>query len=131
MKRRGFTLLELVIVVIIVGILAAIGFVQYNKMIEKSRASEAKAVLGQIRRAEQAYYQENNAYTTTLGNLIVNASSTCNSAFYFKYSLSSTDATATRCSDAETGKSPGVPAASVYNLSIAFSDGTITEPSSY
>ncbi|MDD5130223.1 MAG: prepilin-type N-terminal cleavage/methylation domain-containing protein, partial [Candidatus Omnitrophica bacterium] len=44
--KKGFTLVELIIVVIIVGILASIGLTQYNKVVEKSRAAEARMILG-------------------------------------------------------------------------------------
>ncbi|MFH0940712.1 MAG: prepilin-type N-terminal cleavage/methylation domain-containing protein [Candidatus Omnitrophota bacterium] len=43
--RKGFTLIEMIVVVIVLGILVSIAGVQYSKIIEKSRGAEAKQVL--------------------------------------------------------------------------------------
>ena len=65
----GFTLLELMIVVIIIAILAAIALPQYLKTAERSRAAEALQILASIRAAEHRYRVENGAYTAGLANL--------------------------------------------------------------
>ena len=53
-KRKGFTLMELIIVVIIIAILAAIGLPQFFKAAGKAKESRAKNNLGEIRRVELA-----------------------------------------------------------------------------
>ena len=54
--RRGFTLLELMIVIIILGVLATLGVMQYQAAIEKSRGAEARQIIGQLRSQCAAQY---------------------------------------------------------------------------
>ncbi len=68
-NERGFTLLELLMVVVILAILAAIAVPQYLKVVEKSRISEAISLLGNLRNSEMRYRAEFATYTTTLANL--------------------------------------------------------------
>ena len=63
--KKGFTLLELIVVVIIVGVLGSLGFAQYTKVVEKSRTAEAKAILGALRSAQEAYRLQYGGYTAT------------------------------------------------------------------
>jgi type IV pilus assembly protein PilA len=57
-NRKGFTLVELMIVVAIIGILAAIAIPNFLNFRLKAKASEAKSNLGAIRTTETAYYAE-------------------------------------------------------------------------
>ena len=69
MNRKGFTLVEVLIVVIIIGILAAIGIPQFAASIEKAKGGEARAGLGHIQTGEKVYFAENEYYTTNLADL--------------------------------------------------------------
>ena len=62
-SRKGFTLIELMIVVVIVGILAAIIIPLLLSRVEKAKYSEGKAIAGQIATAVRAYVAEYGAPT--------------------------------------------------------------------
>ena len=64
-NRKGFTLIELMIVVVIIGILAALAIPRFMRATTKSKQSEAKNILKQIYTMEHAYRQENNVYWFT------------------------------------------------------------------
>ena len=71
MNKKGFTLIEMLVVVLIIGILAAVALPQYFKAVEKSRSTEALSVMGSISAAmERArLVSPTNVYPTTLETL--------------------------------------------------------------
>ncbi|HDZ76480.1 MAG TPA: prepilin-type N-terminal cleavage/methylation domain-containing protein [Candidatus Omnitrophica bacterium] len=59
---RGFTLLELIMVVIIIGVLAGIAIPQYLNSVERAKAGKAISNMTLIRRAQHLYRADNSEY---------------------------------------------------------------------
>jgi len=74
-NKKGFTLIELMIVVAIIGILAAIAIPKFADLINKSKEGATKGALSSVRGALQVYYGDNEGWfpTDTLAILTTNA----------------------------------------------------------
>ena len=82
---KGFTLLELIVVIIIIGVLATLSFVQYTRILERARATEAKMILSAIAKEAYTIYLEQ-------GNLAGfvptdRYPSECTPEYYFRVSM--------------------------------------------
>ena len=75
MKRNsGFSLVELMIVIVIIGVLVAVAVPIYSNNVMKAKMSEADAALGSIRTQLRVYYGENGTYpTAATGSAVVGA----------------------------------------------------------
>jgi prepilin-type N-terminal cleavage/methylation domain-containing protein len=98
-SQKGFTLIELMIVVVIIGILAALAIPRFMRATTKSKQSEAKNILKQIYAMERAYRQEYDTYwgqgvvasaaaQTALGRIGVDIMSTAR----YTYTITTADA---------------------------------------
>ena len=68
-RRRGFTLLEMMVVAAIIGVLAAVAVPGFRKYSARARRSEALLALKTIRDLQVAYYNENTEYSSSFSDL--------------------------------------------------------------
>jgi prepilin-type N-terminal cleavage/methylation domain-containing protein len=94
MFKKGFTLLEVLIVVIIIGILVAIALPQYTITLEKGKSAEAATNVGSIRTALDRYWYQNGAITTTISNLDIDDPNNITNKLY-TYTITDGGTTAT------------------------------------
>ena len=80
--KKGFTLLELLVVVIIIGVLAAIALPSYRKAVERAKAAQAVIVLNDAAKAEQDFALVSSRYTRYWDDLIVNQPNIVKGAVY-------------------------------------------------
>ncbi len=74
-KKTGFTLIELMIVCVIIGILMSVAIPGYSSYIRKTQRTEAQALLIEVAGRQVRFHSENNIYATVIGELGYGASS--------------------------------------------------------
>lgn len=113
MNKCGFTLVEVLTVVVIIGILASIALPKYARTVERARATEAMASIKAINDSIYAYYSERETCPTSFKKLVVNLSGMANdgtsvTSKYFTFSLdASVNVPGTSCPGAKATRRSG------------------------
>lgn len=88
-KARGFTLVEVLVVVAIIGIIASIAVPQYADYVTRGKVSEATSALGELRLRAEKWYSDNRTY--------VGFSAAIGNARYFSYACDTSVANQFTC----------------------------------
>jgi type IV pilus assembly protein PilE len=78
-RTRGFTLIELMVVIAIIGIIGAIAFPSYETYMKKARRADAKTALTEMADHQERYYLQNNTYSAAVADV---GGATTNEGFY-------------------------------------------------
>lgn len=116
----GFTLVELMIVVVILTLLAAIAIPSYSNQIRKSRRSEAKSALLDLAGREERYMATNGAYTSSASALGYSSFTNIGSGYY---DLAVTSGTGSYTPTAPTATTAGTPAMYVLTATVRTTGG--------
>jgi len=65
-RRSGFTLIEIAVVLVLIGVLAAIAITTYRMMVNKARMTQAKTVLGYLNQTEATFFSDHDRYTDNI-----------------------------------------------------------------
>ena len=90
-NKKGFTLMELLTVVVIIGVLSSIALPMYKKAVEKSKASDALTTMQAVAKSEHDWYLSNNNYTKDFDDLDIDLTGVIENGIlkttYYNYEL--------------------------------------------
>jgi prepilin-type N-terminal cleavage/methylation domain-containing protein len=131
-RKAGFTLVELAVVIVIIGVLAAFGVPRFIRSVERSKAAEAFEYLASVRTSQERYQAQYGTYATNVTDLDIISSA----PKYFSVPTTFTAADTSSLQDSwtltltRTGSSAGYGAYTVVFTETGFdtTNSTICQP---
>lgn len=81
LTKKGFTLIELIMIIVILGILAAIAIPRYYDLQSDAKNAAEKGIVGGVRAGIMTYYAQNKTYPTALDSSNIGACNATNACF--------------------------------------------------
>lgn len=91
-KTAGFTLIELMIVVVVIGILAAVALPSYQDHIRKGKRAAAKSVLSDLANRQEAYLIDKRSYAASMNALVTSFAAPSEIASDYTFAVSANNA---------------------------------------
>ncbi len=121
--KSGFTIVELIIVITVIGILATIGIMSYSGYRVRAEKSSVESTVQQVKLKLGEYYTDNNGYPKTKADIVtyLNSINAQTLATAFNTTKNSTDMTYAPTTDAAGSCTTGspVPACTKYTITVA------------
>jgi len=128
-RNRGFTLLELLIVIGVIALLAALALPSYTEYIRKGKRGEAATALGDITLRQERYRADNPSYGTMIQMLGADPATANYNAQYQYYTITITNQTATGYTATATRKGDLAADTKCGNYTMTMAAGVVTKAS--
>jgi type IV pilus assembly protein PilE len=126
-KQLGFTLVELMIVVAIIGVLAAVALPSYNDYLTRGRIPDATASLATKRVQIEQFFQDNRSYLDTAANPSPACNADTTTSKYFDFSCAAVAANSYTLQAVGKGPMTGF----TYTINQSNAKGTLAAPSGW